>query len=228
MVLGLPARTDLALQFACSVVVDLVGQGWKLSAGKKKVEMQTPSNEGATPAGDQAADPSGASCQARRAVEGAGGCGVCQGDGTTAAWACGLGVDLFFDAGWARLGQTADGGNAGAFGDEESGAAEVGCGPLRAGGGTGCRLPGHKAEADGYLAVFPPHVGQHLQVLARALHDATGSRCCRPLPSGHWHCRDRKLCRTALDQGRMDRLGFRRVHQEAGGEAIGSLVPMDS
>ena len=96
--------------------------------------------------------------------------------------------------------------------------AEVRCGALRAGSGNGCRLPGHGAEADGYLAVFPPHMGQHLQVLARALHDAAGSRCCRPLPSGHWHCCDRKFCRTALDQGRVDRLGFRRVHQDAGQE----------
>ena len=46
---GVATKADLALQFACSVVVDLVGQGWKLKVGRGKVQIQTPSDEGATP-----------------------------------------------------------------------------------------------------------------------------------------------------------------------------------
>ena len=42
-------KPDLALQFACSVVVDVVAQGWKLKPGRKTIQIQTPANEGQTP-----------------------------------------------------------------------------------------------------------------------------------------------------------------------------------
>jgi len=43
------AKPELALQFACSVVVDVVAQGWKLKPGRKKIQIETPANEGETP-----------------------------------------------------------------------------------------------------------------------------------------------------------------------------------
>jgi hypothetical protein len=46
---GVATKADLALQFACSVVVDVVGHGWKLKVGRGKVQIQTPSDEGAKP-----------------------------------------------------------------------------------------------------------------------------------------------------------------------------------
>jgi hypothetical protein len=42
-------KPDVALQFACSVVVDVVAQGWKLKPGRKKIQIQTPEKEGETP-----------------------------------------------------------------------------------------------------------------------------------------------------------------------------------
>jgi hypothetical protein len=42
-------KPDVALQFACSVVVDVVAQGWKLKTGRKKIQIQTPEKEGETP-----------------------------------------------------------------------------------------------------------------------------------------------------------------------------------
>jgi hypothetical protein len=45
---GPTAKPNLALQFACSVVIDVVAQGWKLKAGPGKVQIQTPAAEGET------------------------------------------------------------------------------------------------------------------------------------------------------------------------------------
>jgi hypothetical protein len=45
-----PAPKDaLALQFACSVVVDIVAQGWKLVPRRKRIQIQSPRIEGETP-----------------------------------------------------------------------------------------------------------------------------------------------------------------------------------
>ena len=43
------AKPEVALQFACSVVVDVVAQGWTLKPGRRKIQIRTPANEGETP-----------------------------------------------------------------------------------------------------------------------------------------------------------------------------------
>lgn len=42
-------KSAVALQFACSVVVDIVAQGWKLVPGRKRIQIQSPRLEGETP-----------------------------------------------------------------------------------------------------------------------------------------------------------------------------------
>ena len=46
---GVATQGEIALQFACSVVVDLVGQGWSLKACPNRVQIIRPSHDGATP-----------------------------------------------------------------------------------------------------------------------------------------------------------------------------------
>ena len=41
-------KADVSLQFACSVVVDVVAQGWELKAGKK-IQIRSPADDGGTP-----------------------------------------------------------------------------------------------------------------------------------------------------------------------------------
>lgn len=44
-----PAKGEVALKFACSVVVDMVAQGWELGVTKKALELNAPSIAGKTP-----------------------------------------------------------------------------------------------------------------------------------------------------------------------------------
>jgi len=44
-----PTRSEVALKFACSTIVDVVAQGWELEVSKKGVELKPPQFKGATP-----------------------------------------------------------------------------------------------------------------------------------------------------------------------------------
>src|SRR5438552_16576645 len=45
---GPSQRADVALRFACSVVIDLVAQGWNLKLGDNKVRVTKPALDGET------------------------------------------------------------------------------------------------------------------------------------------------------------------------------------
>lgn len=47
---GLPAESDIRLMFACSVMLDMVARGWHISVTRKRVQLQPPSFDQASPA----------------------------------------------------------------------------------------------------------------------------------------------------------------------------------
>src|SRR6266496_3562063 len=44
-----PSKTEVALKFACSAIVDVVAQGWELEVSRGEVELKPPNFEGASP-----------------------------------------------------------------------------------------------------------------------------------------------------------------------------------
>ncbi|HEV2804766.1 MAG TPA: Druantia anti-phage system protein DruA [Chthoniobacterales bacterium] len=45
---SLPTDTDVAFQFACSVVLDVVAQGWDIALKRDRIELRSPSTQGIT------------------------------------------------------------------------------------------------------------------------------------------------------------------------------------
>src|SRR6185295_14155543 len=46
---GVATKSELALKFACSAVVDVVAQGWQLAVGKTAIELRSPKVDGVSP-----------------------------------------------------------------------------------------------------------------------------------------------------------------------------------
>lgn len=98
-----PIRADVALKFACSVIVDVVAQGWQVSVANGTIELRSPASEAVAPQEAKRRIREGhlleRDAQLREPVV-----RIHSHDGATAARACRLGVHLLVDAGWSRIG----------------------------------------------------------------------------------------------------------------------------